>query len=173
MANHEDRWKLLCSKYEELNSKGHELYFRMGRFAIQLSKEVAKSCGCSEDSVFLYEYTLGNYPGEDSFSKASSGFDAVSEQEKGWVFGIGVCLEIGPNTFPKTTFVFPVIVNISENMDLSVETGMTDEAASVTAGSYSSDMTKIAEMIFDGLCIFLDRSISGERHQKQIGFITS
>lgn len=92
------RWADLSRKYKRAREKTNDEAFRVGRLAIHLKDALASACGCSGDYVFHYKYEHGFTPEHDTSEKVSNGWNSVVRQEAGWVFGVGIQLEVDPNT---------------------------------------------------------------------------
>lgn len=164
------RWADISAKYEQILRKNGDESFQMGRFAIHLRKALADACGCAEEMITHHHYEYGYVPENDVSRKASNGFASVSSSEHGWTFGLGVRLEVGPNTYPKTDAVFPVTVQLGDI--LIVESAMFDGKAEVDvgAGKYNRDLQALAERMYQGLVSTLDLWASGEKPSSRIGF---
>lgn len=162
------RWAELCDLYKQAHEKGSDEYFRMGRLAIHLRKAVATSCGCDEKYVYFYSFKHGPIPQYDTAEMAENGWRSIRETEKGWVFALGVLLEIDERTHPKTIVRFPVEAEIkgnSFNVESSVFRGLQEIRGE--AEHYASDIAATGEKIYHGLRQALTEP-DGEH--KRIGF---
>jgi hypothetical protein len=148
----ENRWAELCDLYHQARGKGGDAYFRMGRLAVHLQKATANSCGCDESYVHFYKFTHGLVPLYDQAEKVSNGWSAISETETGWVFALGILLEVSQNTHPKIIVTFPIEVVVKESsFDLkstmfpgTLEVRATDE-------HYRDDLQAVGEKVYEGL----------------------
>ncbi len=156
-ADNGRRWAELCEKYKRLQERGGHDHFRLGRLAIHLRSALAKACGCDESYVFHYSYEHGPEPKYDQYDRARYGWASVSTGEAGWVFALGIQLEISPDTHPKTVAVFPIEVTVTDD-DFKLQSSLFSGVEQVRGKQplYSGDLERVAERMFEGLNEALD-----------------
>ena len=151
LNGNQERWDELCALYGKMRSEGHNSYFRVGRLALHLRNAVTKALGCPTEYVTFYKYDITSIPHYDSARQVKNNWEAVSEHEAGWSFGLGVLMEISPNHYPKTIVTFPVEVTVrQEGFDL--RSPLFQGERSIRGNSYySDDLDEAGEAVYQGL----------------------
>lgn len=166
-----ERWARLSDKYKQVLKSSKEEAFVAGRFALHLQTALAEACGCDASYVTFYRYQYGYAPEGDSSEKVKSSFEAVGSTEDGWVFALGVQLEVGPNGYPKTVAIFPITVRISQvDGTFTITSALFESKAVVHDTTYKADLDRLAEKMFEGIEHQLDLWIAGEKAARGIGF---
>ncbi len=165
------RWAELSAKYKLARDKSSDEAFRVGRLAIHLKDAVARACGCSAEYVRHYSYEHGATPQYDESKPVSNGWRSVAREEAGWVFGLGVQLEVDANTHPKTMVVFPFTVVVSpDHFDVQTTLLAGSERIRAAPPQYAADVDALGERVFEGLSEALDKWAAGDARAGGIGF---
>lgn len=164
------RWAELCGLYKQAREQGRDANFRMGRLAIHVKEAVARSCGCDDDYVKFYKIKHGHVPLYDQTEQVKNGWASVSETETGWVFALGVLLEIEKNTHPKTMIILPIEVAVRDK-SFSVQSSLFSGVCEIRTEQehYANEIAALGESIYEGLKQVLCET---DEDRRAIGFHT-
>jgi hypothetical protein len=167
-----DRWTTLSNEYKKVIEKGGEDRFINWRLANHIRDGLAESCGCEATKVIHYKYS-DEYPAEyAAYTRVDQASDAVIATEHGWTIGIGVELEIAPDTYPKTIFVWPVDVS-REGDEITLESRMMHDPVSFNlrdGKSYTNGIKAACDQMYFELTEALKLWAMGGQRPKRIGF---
>jgi hypothetical protein len=168
-----NRWVTLCHTYKLFNEKIGNERFRAGGFAISLRDALANACGCDKSYISHYSYTHGYTPDADTYEKEPDGWNSLSKSVTGWVFGLGVQLEIAPNTYPKTILIISVDIELFDEF-VYVQAPLLEGKERIRTAPvfYAQDLGTLADLMYQGLAKTLDNWVQGEAPSKKIGFVS-
>ena len=85
MVSPQDRWTVLSHAFSAYMDKSNEGRFHAGRLATMIGRELRAYLGMTKDDdrPRIYHYKPAHDARYDEFTKADTGFDAVSEMEDG------------------------------------------------------------------------------------------
>lgn len=172
MANEQDTlpdpWSQICQSYKIFLKKGKDEYFVIGKLAVNIKSDLVGFLGCDPNYVRHYEYIYGATPEYDRYDEVKNGWDSTRQNAHGWTIGIGLLLEIAPNTYPKTTIVFPVDIIIKGDSYVVSSPIFDNVNVSAEAPKYAQDLRVLSSSIKDGIL----STLSGEgKNKNSVGFI--
>lgn len=160
----EDRWATLSALYGTMRQTFQDDYFRAALLTRALRNQLAQAIGCDRDNVPIFDYDETTYeyvPEDDAFKAVSMNSGYV------WFVGFGITLEKGPNTFPKTTFQFPVWFHLNnDNTEVDTSFGK----FTLPPGD-QADFSQACDAIYEGLKASLILRTNKQADDRKFGFL--
>ena len=160
----DERWATLSDLYGTMRQTLQDDHFRASLLTRALRFQLVEYLGCSRDSVVLFDYDEVTYkynPEGDAFRAVSMNNDYV------WFVGMGVTLERAPNSYPKTTFQFPVWYHFNGDQT-TVDTSF---GRFVLPAGDKADFSEACEAIYEGFKKSLVNRANKQVTDKQFGFL--
>ena len=166
-----DRWTSLSTLYGEVSVKMHEEHFAAMRIANWVKHSLADYAGApNPDYVKFYDYKPHSHSIEyDQYKPVQTAHDAVSTNMERWFFGLGLMVEKGVDTFPKTTYQIPIFLQLGDPLQFETPFGKVT-VKRPNDGRY--DFSPVAENIYNGFVEAFGDWAQGTKPATRIGFVT-
>lgn len=165
------RWAELSSLYHKARQLKSDEAFEIRKLAVNMRLNLAASCGCGLEKIYHYNYTFGYAPEMDVSKQVLHPHEALTETDSGWATGLGIQLEIGPDTYPKQIIIWPInIVYDAETGAMMLTSHIFQGEEKISQKNYKTDVERITERMFEGLKTSLCNWASGGTPPSSIGF---
>jgi hypothetical protein len=142
------------------------------QLAALTQQAIVAHLGCRDASVSHYAYTLGDIPKYDTWKAAANPYDSIVLCEDTWVIGLGITVEVSEDSWPKSTLVFPVSVEVDDD-GFTLTSSITSGSHRINRGDdFDANLNEFASAISDGIENTVSIWASGKANAPRVGFAT-